>query len=92
MQLARELGVPEVEIIRAMSGNRAMELDRNRWEELIRSFEAFGPVRVLVSNGGVTIEVVGKSAGVDPSQYQVALGNPPTSQRFFTKLVDTRTD
>ena len=63
MQLARDLGVPEVEIIRAMTPERATELDVSRGEELIRGFQAFGPVRVLVSNGGATIEAVGEFGG-----------------------------
>jgi putative hemin transport protein len=63
MQLARDLGVPEVEVIRAMTPQRATELDVTSWEELIRGFEAFGPVRVLVSNGGATIEAVGEFGG-----------------------------
>jgi putative hemin transport protein len=63
LQLARELGVPEVEVIRAFPPQRATELDAARWEELLRSFEAFGPVRVLVSNGATTIEVDGQFGG-----------------------------
>ena len=63
MQLARDLGVPEGEIIRALTPERATELDVSRWEELIRGFQAFGPVRVLVSNGGATIEAVGEFGG-----------------------------
>jgi len=35
MQLARELDVPEVEVIRALPDNRAVELDASRWEGLI---------------------------------------------------------
>ena len=60
LQLARDLGVPEVEVIRAFPTDRVMELDIARWEELIQSFEAFGSVRVLVSNGAATIEVDGQ--------------------------------
>lgn len=63
LQLARDLGVPEVEVIRAFPTNRVMELDMARWQELICSFEAFGPVRVLVSNGATTIEVDGQFGG-----------------------------
>ena len=37
LQLARELEVPEVEVIRAFSDNRAVELDIARWEELLRA-------------------------------------------------------
>ena len=63
LQLARDLGVPEVEVIRAFPIDRVMELDIARWEELIQSFEAFGSVRVLVSNGATTIEVDGQFGG-----------------------------
>ena len=42
LQLARKLDVPEVEIVRAMPGGRAVELDANRSEELIRAFEELG--------------------------------------------------
>ena len=62
-QLAREYGVPEVEVIRAFPGDRAAELDVARWEDLLRSFEALGPVRVLVSSGAATMEVVGRFGG-----------------------------
>ncbi len=63
LQLAREFGVPEVEVIRAFPDGRAAELDAGRWEDLIRRFEALGPVRVLVSNGAATVEVVGQFGG-----------------------------
>ena len=63
LQLARDLGVPEVEVIRAFPTDRVMELDIARWEELLTSFEAFGSVRVLVSNGATTIEVDGQFGG-----------------------------
>src|SRR5438128_183253 len=63
LQLARDLGVPEVEVIRAFPTERVMELDIARWEELLESFEAFGSVRVLVSNGAATIEVDGQFGG-----------------------------
>lgn len=63
LQLARDLGVPEVEVIRAFPTDRVMELDIARWEELFQSFESFGSVRVLVSNGATTIEVDGQFGG-----------------------------
>src|SRR2546425_508526 len=63
LQLARDLGVPEVEVIRALPSDRVMELDIARREELLQSFEAFGSVRVLVSNGAATIEVDGQFGG-----------------------------
>jgi putative hemin transport protein len=63
LQLARDLGVPEVEVIRAFPTDRVVELDIARWEDLLRSLEAFGAVRVLVSNGAATIEVDGQFGG-----------------------------
>lgn len=63
LQLARDLGVPEVEVIRAFPTDRVTELDIARWEELLRGLEVFGSVRVLVSNGAATIEVDGQFGG-----------------------------
>ncbi len=63
LQLARDLGVPEVEVVRAFPSDRVMELDIARWEELFRGLEALGSVRVLVSNGATTIEVDGQFGG-----------------------------
>jgi putative hemin transport protein len=62
-QLARDLGVPEVEVIRAFPNHRATELDICRWEELIRGFKDLGVVRVIVSNGSVTAELEGQFGG-----------------------------
>jgi putative hemin transport protein len=63
MLLARQFGVPEVEVVRAFPDDRAVELDAQRWEELIRRLEAFGKVHVLVSNGGATLEANGEFGG-----------------------------
>lgn len=63
MQLARDLGVPEVEVVRAFPDKRAIELDITRWEELIRGLEAFGKVHVIVSNGAATCECIGQFGG-----------------------------
>jgi putative heme iron utilization protein len=63
LQLARELEVPEAEVVRALPGGRTVELDPNRWEALLRALEEFGKVHVLVSNGATTIEAVGVFGG-----------------------------
>jgi putative heme iron utilization protein len=63
MQLARDLGVPEVEVIRALPDNRAVELDIGRGEDLLRRLEALGEVHVIVSNGAATLESVGQFGG-----------------------------
>ena len=60
LMLAHQLRVLEVDILRALEGDTARELDFSRWEELIRAFEALGKVTVIVSNGATTIEVFGQ--------------------------------
>ena len=77
LQMARELGVPEVEVIRAFPPNRVMELNIARWRELLQSLEAFGSVRVLVSNGATTIEADGQFGGFS------------TAGEFFNVQTDT---
>src|SRR5215831_3448144 len=79
MLLARQFEVPEVEVVRAFPDDRAIELDGQRWEELIRSLLAFGNVHVIVSNGGATLEANGQ------------FGNFSTTGDFFnvqTKSLD----
>jgi putative hemin transport protein len=63
LQLARDLGVPEVEVIRAFPPHRVVELDIARWEEMFRGFEQLGTVRVIVSNGCATAELEGQFGG-----------------------------
>jgi putative hemin transport protein len=77
LQLARDLGVPEVEVIRAFPADRVTELDIARWEELLCSLETLGSVRVLVSNGATTIEVDGQFGGFS------------TAGEFFNVQTDT---
>jgi putative heme iron utilization protein len=60
VQLARELGVAEVEVIRALPEGMATELDASRWEEMVRAFEPLGDVHVIVTNGAVTLEAFGR--------------------------------
>jgi putative heme iron utilization protein len=59
VQLARELGVPELYVVRALPDGLARELDASRWEALIRAFEPLGKVHVIVTNGAVTLESFG---------------------------------
>ena len=77
LQLARDLGVPEVEVIRAFPPDRATELDIARWEELLRGLEPLGAVRILVSNGATTIEADGQFGGFS------------TAGEFFNVQTDT---
>lgn len=63
LQLARDLGVPEVEVIRAFPPERVVELEARSWEEILRALPAFGVVRVLVSNAAATVEVEGVFGG-----------------------------
>lgn len=59
MVLARELGVAEVDVVRVMPENLALELDIERWEEIIRAFEPMDKLHVICSNGAVTLEANG---------------------------------
>ncbi|MDL1944095.1 hypothetical protein FBQ99_17305 [Chloroflexi bacterium CFX2] len=60
LMLAHQLQIPEAEILRALEGGTARELDFARWEELLRAFEALGSLHVIVSNGAATIEAFGQ--------------------------------
>jgi putative heme utilization carrier protein HutX len=60
MQLAREFGVAEAEILRALPDGRAVELDLSRFDTLMGRFETLGKVHVIVSNGAATLEVIGE--------------------------------
>ena len=60
LMLAHKLSVPEVEIMQALTGDTAHELDFSRWQELICAFESLGNVHVIVSNGAATVEVYGQ--------------------------------
>jgi putative heme iron utilization protein len=60
LMLAHQLKIQEVEILRALQGDTAYELDATCWEEIIRDFEPVGEVTVIVSNGATTIEVAGQ--------------------------------
>ena len=60
LMLAHQLRVPEVDILRALEGDTACELDFSKWEEIIRAFEPLGNVHIIVPNGATTIEVFGQ--------------------------------
>jgi putative hemin transport protein len=60
IQIARELGVPETEVIRALPDGTAWELDATRWQDLVKAFESLEQVHVIASNGAVTLECFGQ--------------------------------
>lgn len=68
LMLAHQLRVPEVDVIRALEGDTAHELDFSCWEEIIYAFEALGEVTVIVSNGSTTIESFGQFGGFNNAQ------------------------
>ncbi len=63
LQVAKRLGVPEVDVIRELPDGRSVELDAARWEEVLRALEGCGQVHVIVSNTTVTCEVTGTFGG-----------------------------
>lgn len=75
--LARQLGVAELEVVRAMPSELITQLDFPRWEEIVRSFEPLGDVHVVVSNGATTLECVGR------------FGKFSTTQGFFNVQTPT---
>lgn len=75
MQLARDLGVSELEVIRQLP--HATELDATRWEPIIRALEPLGAVHVIVTNGATTLECVGQ------------FGAFSTWEEFFNVQTDT---
>lgn len=60
VQLARELGVSELEVVRALPDGLSVELDISRWEELLRALAPLGKVHVIVTNGSTTLECFGE--------------------------------
>lgn len=60
MMLARELGVSELHVIQRLPHNRSARLCADHLEHILRDLEPLGPVHVIVSNAGVTVEVFGQ--------------------------------
>ena len=60
LMLAHKLRIHEVELMKALEGDTARELDFSRWEELIRALEALGDITVILFNGAATVEVFGQ--------------------------------
>ncbi|MFO0879990.1 MAG: ChuX/HutX family heme-like substrate-binding protein [Gemmataceae bacterium] len=63
VQLARFVGVPEAAVIRLLPDGCSTELDATRWQEIFDLLAETGKVHVVVSNTGVTCEVVGEFGG-----------------------------
>ncbi len=61
--IAQQLGVSECDVIRNLPDNRAVELDRPRFQQLIESFATLGKVHVIVNNGSVVLESFGEFGG-----------------------------
>jgi putative heme iron utilization protein len=61
--LVRVLWVPVVVVVAALQAGRAVELDGDRWEQIVRCFEELGDVHVIVTNGSVTLEAFGRFGG-----------------------------
>ena len=59
-QIARDLDVPEADVIRAMSRDKVTELDPSKWEQIIRDFEPLDKMHVICSSGAVTLESFGQ--------------------------------
>lgn len=61
--LARQHGVPELDVVRCLPADTTTELDGGRCEEIIRGLEGLGHCWVIVNNGSVTMEGNGPFTG-----------------------------
>lgn len=76
---ARDLGVPEVDVVRHLPNNNSTELRVDALDDLMAACSAVNPVHVIVSNQATTLEATG------------ALGNFSRWGEFFnvqTKGID----
>jgi putative heme iron utilization protein len=64
LELARRLGVPELEIIRAQLPECGRELNAARFAEIVERLAGLGRCQVIVSNSGCTMESFGVFGGV----------------------------
>ncbi len=64
---ARELGVPEAEVVRQLPDNRTTELRADRFADMVDALQGFGKVYVIVSNAVTTIESFGVFGGISKS-------------------------
>jgi putative heme utilization carrier protein HutX len=60
LALARELQVPEADVVRHLPAERVTELASDRFREMMDRLTAFGKVHVIVSNGATTLEAFGE--------------------------------
>lgn len=60
MVAARELGLPEAEVMRGLPSDRVTELSADRFRDMMDRFAEYGNVHVIVSNGVTTIESFGQ--------------------------------
>lgn len=59
MVAARELGLPEAEVLRGLPSDRVTELSADRFRDMMDRLADFGNVHVIVSNGATTLESFG---------------------------------
>lgn len=67
MLAARDLELPESEVVRHLPENRSTELRADRFEQICRRFERAGSLFVLVSNRAATVECRGEFGGFSRS-------------------------
>lgn len=58
--VARKFGINELDVIRMLPAEQAIEMDASKWEEIIRSFEELDNVHVIMSNASGVLECFGK--------------------------------
>jgi putative heme utilization carrier protein HutX len=60
VQLARELNLPERDVVAALPEGRSRALDVTRWQEVLKAMAVAPQVHVIVSSSGCTLESIGQ--------------------------------
>jgi putative heme iron utilization protein len=87
--MARELGVPERDIVRHLPEGRSKELDGKRSAELIQAFEQVGKVFVIVSNGAVVVECHGQFGGFTTTGPMLNVRTDTLDMHITTSRLET---
>jgi putative heme iron utilization protein len=60
LMAAQQLGLPEAQVLRALVGRGATELDPGVLEDILQDLSGWGRCHVIVSNRGATLEAYGE--------------------------------
>ncbi len=67
LEMARQLAIPEANVVRYLPDNRATELDASRFADIMAKCEGMQNVHIIVSNAAATMESTGTLGGFSTS-------------------------